>query len=318
MLTTSTKYPVVKTTLQNQDHNDYTLTITPLLPGFGSTIGNSLRRILLSSIPGFAVTKVRINDITHEYQAISHVTEDALDVLLNLKNIRARILTDDETVTLVLKTNEEGDIFAKDFSTNAAIEIINKDAYICHLEKGGKLHLEVEIGRGYGYVSYEQRDLRGNTDPTGILIDSAYSPVRNVLFTVEQTRVGDKTNFDKLIITFSTDGTVAGQEIAEFALKLTVDMYQNIFSSFQAGVEFAEVEKELTKLSASVPAKTPAKKSSSDEILLSPRIVKILEKNNIKTNKKLLTKKDEVMEMAGLGDKAIEEITKYIKKLNKK
>ena len=304
MITTKYISPAIKTILsENKDH-EYTLSIYPLNTGFGYTLGNSLRRILLTSVPGFAVTKVRINDLTHEYQIIKGVKEDALDVLLNLKSLRAKIISDAETVVLKFSTKESGVITAKDLNTNSEVEIMNKDQIICTLSEGSKLDLEIEISRGYGYVTYEKRDLRGNSDPTGLLIDALFTPVRNVALEVEQTRVGDRTDFDRINIMFETDGTVDGKEIVDYALKLAVDMFNNIHSAFGASEDIAKIEKkEKTAI------------STSDEIDLPARITKILEKNNISTNSDLKARVDEIQDLAGLGDKAIEQIEEYIKGL---
>lgn len=309
MITSTFSYPPIKTVLDERGDNDYTLSIYPLMPGFGYTLGNSLRRILLSSIPGFAVTKVRINDLTHEYQAIKGVKEDALDVLLNLKSLRAQILSDAETVVLKLSTKKGGEITAEDFEKNSEVEIINKDQYICTLSEGAKLEIEVEISRGYGYVSYEKRDLRGNTDPTGLLVDALFTPVRNVQLDVEQTRVGDQTNFDRINISFDTDGSVGGKEVAEYALKLAVDMFSNIHSALQAGTD---QEKALKSTAKPMQNNNLAE---SDAIELPARIVKILEKNGISSNSDLKARIDEIQDLPGLGDKALEQIEEYIKGL---
>lgn len=306
MISTQFSYPPIKSVLADNGDNSFTLSIYPLMPGFGHTLGNSIRRILLSAIPGFAVTKVRINDLTHEYQAIKGVKEDALDVLLNLKSLRVKINTDSETVTLKLSTKEGGDITAKDFEKNSEVEITNKDLHICTLSEGAKLDIEVEISRGYGYVSYEKRDLRGNTDPTALLIDAMFTPVRNVALDVEPTRVGDQTDFDKINISFDTDGTVTGKEISEYALKLAVDMFSNIHSSFGAAIDGEKAEKKAIK---AVEASTDA------GIDLPARITKILEKNGITSNTELKKRVDEIQDLPGLGDKAIEQIEEYIKNL---
>ena len=134
--------PAIKSHLTSHSDTQHTLVIEPLLPGYGYTLGNSLRRVMLSSIPGFAVTKVRINDITHEYQALEGVVEDALDVILNLKNLRAKIITDDETVTLELNKSAQGEVTAEDFEKNAKVEVLNKDLYICTINKGVELKIE--------------------------------------------------------------------------------------------------------------------------------------------------------------------------------
>lgn len=305
MLAQTLQYPPIKTELHEHGDMEYTLSIYPLNPGFGYTLGNSIRRILLSSVPGYAVTRVRVNDLTHEYQPIKGVKEDALDVLLNLKSIRARINTDATSATITLKTTKGGDIYAKDFDKNSEVDIVNKDLYICSLSEGAKLEIEVEINRGYGYTTLEKRDLRGNTEPTSLLIDALYTPVRNVSLEVEQTRVGDQTNFDRVNIKFETDGTVDGKEVAEYATALAVEMFSNIHSALAAGEAGKNVAKALTK----------SNEASEDVIELSPRLIKILKKSGITTNAELKARFEEIQEMPGLG-KEIDEIEKYIKELS--
>lgn len=292
-------YPPIKTTLQDHGDRKFLLSVYPLLPGFGYTFGNSLRRILLTSIPGFAVTKVRVNDLTHEYQAIEGVKEDALDVLLNLKSLRVRINTDSETVTVAFKTKLGGEVTGASFDTNAEVEILNPEAYICSVTKGVELSIELEVSRGYGYVSYEKRDLRGNTDPTALLIDALYTPVKNVALEVNQTRVGDQTNYDKIDISFETDGTLTGQEIVEHAVQLMVNISNNIHSAFGASSDIKQLEKV----------------QQEGSIELAPKITNILKKNGITTNEELKSRLAEVQDLPGLGDKALEQIQEYINTL---
>jgi len=304
MISSTFNFPAIRSELHTSGENSYRMVISPLLPGFGPTIGNSLRRIMLSSLPGFAVTKVRINDITHEYQAVDGVKEDALDVLLNLRMLRVRIVTDAETETLVIKSKKGGVITAASFDKNGAVDIVNKDLYVCTLAPGHELHIEVEISRGFGYVSYEKRDLRGNTDPVGMLVDASFSPVKNVALDIEKVRVGDQTNFDAINISFDTDGTVTGEEIAQYTIHLCVDLFQKIESSFGAAVDGAAAI-EQSQTSAALPA-------TEDLSELGARTVKVLEKNGITSVKELMAKKGEISEFPGLGDKTLKAIQAFI------
>lgn len=300
-------FPAIKSELVNLGDDSYKLVIGPLMPGFGYTIGNSLRRIMLSSVPGFAVTKVKINDITHEYQAVEGIKEDALDVVLNLRMLRAKIKTDSESVTLTLKKNEGGKIYASDFADNAAVEILNPDLYICEVVPGKKINIEVEIERGQGYVAYEERNLRGNTDPTSILVDASFSPIKNVSLDVKKVRVGDKTNFDSIQVTFDSDGTVDASEICKYSLDLSVNLFQNILSSFSAELDGKQALKNQEENDTNV--------EEMDEDLsgLNPRIVKILNKNGISSKKELIERKAEISEFSGLGEKMIKEVEEFLK-----
>jgi DNA-directed RNA polymerase subunit alpha len=171
-------HPEVKANLVKNSDQNYTLVIEPLYPGYGYTIGNSLRRIFLSSIPGFGITKIKINDLTHEYQPVAGLVEDALQVILNLKMVRARIKTDEERVTMSFSRNTAGTITAGEFKS-AHAEIINKDLHICTLNKGSKLDIEIEISRGVGYLSMDDVNLSDNKDARQILVDTVFSPVAN-------------------------------------------------------------------------------------------------------------------------------------------
>jgi DNA-directed RNA polymerase subunit alpha len=301
-------YPPIKSYLVSKDNNSYAFTIKPLLHGYGYTIGNSLRRILLSSIPGFGVTSVKINKITHEYQAVDGVMEDALDIILNIKNIRAKITNSDEKVVLTLNKNKKGEIKAGDFLAEGKAEIINSDLYICYLSKDVDLTIEIEISRGVGYLPVEKINYANNVNPQNILVDALFSPVSNVKLAVEQVRVGDRTDFDKLDLSFDTDGSVNGKETMEFALNLIKEFFNQITSSFEAGEVESEIEVKLPK----TPKKTSKKET---EIKLPKTILAILEKNNILTNQDLKEKRSELEEFAGITSKFLKEIDAYLKSL---
>jgi DNA-directed RNA polymerase subunit alpha len=162
------KYPNITSTLIDNGDNNYQFTVEPLLPGFGHTLGNSMRRVLLSSVPGFAVTRVRIDGVTHEYQGIDGVVEDVLNILLNLKKLRAQILTDDDKAILKLEKKKAGDIVAKDFDGGKQVKVVNPDLYICHLSQDKEFTVEVEVSRGIGYLSADQIDFSGNLDPQNL------------------------------------------------------------------------------------------------------------------------------------------------------
>jgi DNA-directed RNA polymerase subunit alpha len=306
------QYPAIKTKLTSHSDTKHTLTIDPLLPGFGHTLGNSLRRVFISSIPGFGVTRIKINDLTHEYQPIKGVVEDAMDVVLNLKQLRCRILTDDDSVTLNLKKKTAGEVFASDFEKNSKVEIVNTDLYIAHLDKGGELDIEVEITRGHGYLPVEEVNLSQSKNPQDILVDALFSPVTNVAFEVEKVRVGDNTNFDKIIIDFETDGTVKGSDVVLYSLNLTQNLFSNIQSSFETSLDSGEYEASTNPSESDVVEV----EGGSDDLDLGTRIKNTLAKNNITTNEELLARKDDLESLDGVGPTALKTIKEYIETLS--
>ncbi len=298
-------YPSIKTSVLSHSDTKHTLTIEPLLPGFGYTLGNSLRRIFLSSIPGYAITKIRINNVTHEYQTIPGVVEDVMDIVLNLKGIGFSLDAGDEKATMLLTKTGQGQVLASDFQKNAKAKIVNPDTYICSLDKDGKIEIEIEVTQGFGYFSIEQVNQSDASSPQDILVDALFSPVVNVALNVTQVRVNDKTNFEKIEMDIETDSTVDINEIVEYGLKLSVDLFNNIQSSFLAG-----------QATAAVPALTQSENIVvADELDLSKKVKGILEKNGITTKEELLARKDEVADLAGISEKAVKEVQDYINTL---
>jgi DNA-directed RNA polymerase subunit alpha len=298
--------PVIKSKLVEHSDNKYQLTIEPLIPGFGYTLGNSLRRVLLSSVPGYAVTKIKINDITHEYQTIDGVVEDAIEVILNLKLLRANIITDEDSTTLTLTKSDSGDVTALDFEKNAKVRIINPDLYICTLDKGAELTIEVEITKGTGYLSVEQIKFANNPNPYDIYVDALFSPVSNVALNVEQVRIGDKTNFDRIEITFDTDKSVDASAIVNYSLDLVVDILQKIKSSLNVEMRVNDKVIETNMADASVDIA---------DIELPKRILSILQKNNINTNIDLVSRILEVEDFPGITEKSFSVIQEYVNNL---
>lgn len=209
---------------QGQRPNEGVLVIEPCFHGYGTTLGNALRRALLSSLPGAAVTAVKMKGVNHEFQAIENVKEDALEIILNLKTLRLRVFSD-EPVILKLSVSGERTITAADFEPNADVEIVNPELHIATLtDAKAKMDMEITVRKGRGYSSTEERT--GQTSDLGtIAIDSLFSPVRNVGYRVEDTRVGEITNYDKLIMTIETDGTITPQEAVQKSAQLLIDHF---------------------------------------------------------------------------------------------
>ena len=299
-------YPTIKTSLLSHSDIKHTLTIEPLLPGFGHTLGNSLRRVFLSSIPGYAVTKIRINNITHEYQTIPGVVEDVMDIVLNLKAIRFSLDEGDDKGTLLLTKSGNGEVRASDFQKNARIKVINQDAYICSLDKDAKIEIEVEISQGFGYYSMDQINQSDSSSPQDILVDALFSPVVNVSLNVTQVRVNDKTNFEKIEMDIETDGTVEIKEIVDYGLKLSVDLYSNIHSSFLSTFDTSNVPTQAVHVEKDVV---------EVELDLSKKVKGILEKNGIVSKKDLIERSEEIADLGGISEKGLKEIQDYIKSL---
>ncbi|MEN9557662.1 MAG: hypothetical protein RL141_31 [Candidatus Parcubacteria bacterium] len=199
-------------------------TVEPCSPGYGTTIGNALRRVLLSSLPGSAVTAVKIKGVDHEFSAIKYVKEDALEIILNLKSLRLK-LHSEEPVKLFLSVKGDQVVTAAAFSKDAQVEIVNPDLPIATItDKGGSLEMEITIGPGRGYRSTEAR-AKEKLELGNIAIDALYSPVLNVSYKVEATRVGEKTDYDKLVLRVETDGSMTPREAVRQAVAILLDHF---------------------------------------------------------------------------------------------
>ncbi|MCB9798154.1 DNA-directed RNA polymerase subunit alpha [Candidatus Nomurabacteria bacterium] len=204
--------------------------ITPCSTGFGTTIGNSLRRVLLSSLPGAAVESVRIEGVQHEFSAIEGVQEDVIEVILNLKQLAARSHADGP-VTLSLSKKGKGPVTAADFEKNADIEIANEDLVIANITDDSKtLDMQITIGNGFGYIPVSEKETQ-DLDLGTIAIDSLYTPIRDVGYKVDSTRVGDITNYEKLTLTVETNGTISPAEAVKNASSVLVEHFNSIIEA---------------------------------------------------------------------------------------
>lgn len=305
-------HPSIKAKIQTHSQFKHTLIVEPLIPGFGYTLGNSIRRIMLSSVPGFAVTRIKINDdITHEYQSMPGVVEDVLDITLNLKLLRAKILNIEDKVTLVLHKKGAGNVYASDFDlSKKTAEIINPDLLICSLDKDGEIRIEIDLSKGMGYQSIEKINLGDNVNPQNILVDALYNPVTNVAMEVEDIRVGDITNYNKLVLNFDTDGSITPEEAVNYTFELLIDMFKKIQSSLASFLEGGEVVEsvktdEVIVTEEFLDMDTPNKK----------KILAILEKNGIKTVAELLEKQNDLDSLNGVDEKILLTIKEYLASL---
>jgi DNA-directed RNA polymerase subunit alpha len=217
-----------------------TLVVEPCYHGYGTTIGNALRRTLLSSLPGAAVVAVKIKDVQHEFMAMNGVKEDVLEVVLNLKQLRMRLFSD-EPVRLKLSAKGDGKVTAKDIEKNSEVEIVNPDLHIATLtDKKSELEMEIFVGKGRGYVPIEER-AKDKAELGVIAIDAVYSPVREVGYRVENTRVGQITNFDRLVMNIETDGTITPSEAVDMAVKILLDHFTLLKDRGMGGAAMPEM-----------------------------------------------------------------------------
>lgn len=285
--------------------------IDGLYPGYGHTLGNSLRRIILSSLPGAAVTHVKIAGVSHEFSTIAGVKEDVITILLNLKKLRLRLLTS-EPQQLKLKVKGVKDVTAKDIELPGQVELLSPDQHIASVtEKSAELDIEITVASGLGYVPKDvlQKD---RVDIGTIALDAAFTPIKKVNYEVENMRIGDRTDFNRLKVTIETDGTITPHEALEKSIAIMINQLKAI-------VGFKEEEPE--PVASEAKTANPAKKELDTEFLktrietleLSQRTTNALTGSGIRTVGGLVRKKEEDIEnIEGLGPKGIQEIRKAL------
>ena len=277
----------------------------PLARGFGITLGNSLRRVLLSSIEGAAIVSVAIEGAKHEYSTIDGVTEDVIQLLLNLKEIRFLVHTD-ETVTLRLSVNGSGGVTAADIQPNSQVEVINPDQYIATLDKCDGLNMELHVCRGRGYTHAEEHT-DGN-QPIGVIaLDAKFSPVKRVNFRVEETRVGPMTNFDRLILEVSTDASITAKDAVTQAADILLDQLR-LFSDFDETYVEPVQEIDEEKVQREKYLSKPVA-----ELELSVRSSNCLEAAQITTIRDLVVKTEQdMLKFRNFGRKSLNEIKDFL------
>lgn len=295
---------------QKIDDTHVIFTLSPLPPGYGMTVGNALRRVLLSSLPGAAVTAIKIQGINYEYATIPGVKESVLDMILNLKLLRLKKVGKDTSV-LRLNISKPGEVTAKNIETPSEVEILNPDQYITVLEKNAKLNMEIHVEKGVGYVPASEQKKEG-ADTNIIWTDAFFSPIKKVRYDVEDTRVGDMTNLNKLTLEIETDGSITPED----ALKFAANILKSYFGLFN--LENIKVESEFMSDFASIAAKEQAEENKKPtqesytpiEILgLSPRTLNALINGEIGSIEQL-TKctENKLANLRGFGKKALTEV----------
>ena len=292
--------PEYKMTDYIEGNNYGKFVLEPLERGFGTTIGNALRRVLLSSLPGDAITSVRIDGVMHEFQTIEGIIEDVTTIILNLKRIVVKKNTD-EQITIKLSAKGEGVITAGDLAKEPTLEVINKDQVICTLVEGGKLDMEITIGRGRGYdVADVVKSYLTDTKVGTIAVDALYSPIERVNYEVEKARVGHDNNFDKLVLEVWTNGALNPQEAVKEASSILIAQLDKIDNP-----EFTDAIKGLMKQNDEDP-KQKLLETSIDDMELSVRAYNCLKRASINNVQDLVNKSEnEMMKIRNLGRKSL-------------
>jgi DNA-directed RNA polymerase subunit alpha len=286
-----------------QEGNRATFSIEPLYSGYGMTLGNSLRRVILSSLGGAATTAVKIDNVSHEFSTLAGVKEDVVEILLNLKKLRFRVFSD-EAQFLILTKSGKGPVTAADIKTTSEVEIVNPDLLICTIDDPKtKVGMEIRVEKGRGYVPVEQRSDE-KLEVGMIAIDALYSPIQRVRFHVENTRVGQVTDLDRLVMEIETDGTITPEEAISQAAQTLVNHFQVIAgNSVTDALPVGAVER----------ADSGAGKIMIEEVNFSQRTTNALLNNDIKTMKDLLSLSDgQLRSLKGFGAKAYDEVKEKI------
>lgn len=284
--------------------------IEPLERGFGTTIGNALRRVMLSSLPGSAITSVKIEGVMHEFQTIDGIMEDVTSIVLNLKNVVVKNHTEEDAVIRLI-TDKEGVVTAGDIQCPSDVEIINKDQEIATIVKGGSLNMEMTISNGRGFVRAEaNKKLMGDTKVGVIAIDSNYSPIERVNIAVEDARVGQATNYDKLILEVWTNGAMKPEEAIALASRIIIEHFE-ILTELNS---IADIKGLMTEQDED--PKVKALETSIDDMEFSVRAYNCLKRSGINTMQDLVNRKEsDMMKIRNLGKKSLKEVLDKVKEM---
>ncbi len=311
------KSPIYK----EKDEKTGQIIIEECFPRYGATIGNSLRRVLLSSLEGNAIVSVKIKGVTHEFSVIDGIVEDVVQIILNLKGVRFKLEGVDEA-TAFLKVKGKKEITAKDFETTSELTVVTPDEHIATItDSGTTLDLEVKVKKGLGYIPVEQRD--DEKEIGTIAVDAIYNPVKRVNFTVSNMRVGKRTDYEKVVLDIVTDGSITPDVAYQKAVKILLEQFQAV-AVIGGGAE--EVE-EKTSQTSEEDEKNAEKKDEDKEVIsdkkaeitdvqdlnLPTRTASVLADNNITTIKQIEEMSEaDLLELEGMGDKGVKEIRKAI------
>lgn len=301
--------PSIECVEQSDDNTYGKFIVEPLERGYGVTLGNSLRRILLSSIPGAAVTSIKIDGVLHEFSTVPGVKEDVAEIILNIKSLALKCSSDEPQVILI-DSNEEGEVTADDIIVNDAVEVLNKDLHIATLDANSRLYIEMVVETGRGYVSSDKNKKDGL--PIGTIpIDSIYTPIQMVNFSIEDTRVGNNTEYDKLTMEIHSNGNISPSDALSLAARILVDHLQL----------FIGLNDDMNNIAVMIEKEEEEKDKILDmtieELDLSVRSYNCLKRAGINTVLELTQKtKDDMMKVRNLGRKSLEEVQEKMAALN--
>ncbi len=300
--------PKIQCAEMSDDHTHGTFIVEPLEKGYGITLGNSLRRVLLSSLPGAAPSSVQIEGVLHEFTTIPGVVEDVSDIILNLKGLSVKMYGSEEQ-TVYIEANGPCEVKAGDIRLNSDVEIMNPEHHIADLDADGRLFMTITINKGRGYVSADKNKKEGQ--PIGIIpVDSLFSPVVKVNFKVENTRVGQHTDFDKLVLDVWTDGTITPDEAVSTSARILTD-YLQLFVCLSD-----TVPDEIGLIDAEEDNKDKLLEMTIDELDLSVRSSNCLHRAGINTVQELIMRSEEdMMKVRNLGRKSLEEVINKLAEL---
>ena len=305
--------PEYKITESNESNHYAQFVLEPLERGFGTTIGNALRRVMLNSLPGSAVTSIKIDGVLHEFQKIDGIVEDVTSIVLAVKGLVFKNHSE-EVKTLHLNASKEGVVTAADIEKDADIEIINPDHVICTLVKGGKIDMELTVANGRGYVDAKANQKLFTENKVGVIaVDSSYSPIELVKYDVEDTRVGQNENYDKLTMQITTNGSITPEEAMALSAKILIEHF-NIVADLNAisNMSGLMAEKKVDTI-------TKTLETSIEEIEFSVRAYNCLKRAGIHTVQDLISKKEsEVTKIRNLGKKSLKEVLDKVAELGLK
>ena len=304
-----------------EEGNKGVFEIDGLSPGYGHTLGNSLRRIILSSLPGASITSIKIDGVSHEFQTMDGIKEDVIVLILNLKKARFKMLTDEpQTVTISVKGPKE--VFASDIKTSGQVEVLNPELHITEVTGKVNLNIEMKVEKGLGFISKEVFQ-KEKVDVGMIAVDAIFTPIRRVAYEVENMRVGDKTNHNRLRISIETDGTLSPREALSQSIEIMINQLKAIID-FKEPLEEIKIEKKKSKEDESKEEEkeggkgadfSDVLKTRTDGLDLSTRTLNALTSANIRTLGGLARKKrEDLLELEGIGEKGITEIKKVLNK----
>ena len=303
--------PQYKVTEYVESNNYGKFELEPLERGFGTTLGNALRRVMLSSLPGSAITSVKIDGVMHEFQTIDGIMEDVTSIILNLKNVVVKNHTEEDQV-ISLVTDKEGVVTAGDITCPADVEIINKDQEIATIVKGGKLNMEMTVSNGRGFVRAEaNKKILGDSIKVGtIAIDSSYSPIERVNIEVEDARVGQATNYDKLTLEVWTNGSMKPEESIALASRIITEHFE-ILTELNSIADIKGLMAEQDE-----DPKVKALETSIDDMEFSVRAYNCLKRSGINTMQDLVNRKEsDMMKIRNLGKKSLKEVLDKVKEM---